>query len=88
MFDQKFAQPVTYVPLLQGFLNGVFHFCSLKIDQVTVLYCVQCALLNIENDAEIFPAHYTWKVAEKRFKMALIMNKLAMINSCEMNLEK
>ncbi len=37
----------------------------------------------MENDAEIFPAHYTWKVAEKGFKMASMMNKLAMINSCE-----
>ncbi len=37
----------------------------------------------IENDAEIFPAHYTWKVADKGFKMAFMMNKLAMINSCE-----
>ncbi len=27
-------------------------------------------------DAEIFPAHYTWKVAEKGFKMAFMMNKL------------
>ncbi len=42
----------------------------------------------IENDAEIFPAHYTWKVAEKGFKMAFMMNKLAMINSCEIILEK
>jgi hypothetical protein len=33
----------------------------------------------IENDAEIFPAHYTWKVAEKRFKMAFLMNKLELI---------
>ncbi len=33
----------------------------------------------IENDAGIFPAHYTSKVAEIGFKM----NKLAMINSCE-----
>jgi hypothetical protein len=41
----------------------------------------------IENDAEIFPAHYTWKVAEKGFKMAFMMNKLAMINSCEITLE-
>ncbi len=39
------------------------------------------------NDAEIFPAHYTWKEVEKRFKMAFIMNKLAMINSCEIILE-
>ncbi len=42
----------------------------------------------IENDAEIFPAHYTFKVAEKGFKMAFMMNKLAMINSCEIILEK
>ncbi len=42
----------------------------------------------IENDAEIFPAHCTWKVAEKGFKIALMMNKLAMINSLEIILEK
>ena len=42
----------------------------------------------MENDAEIFPKHYTWKVAEKGFKMAFMMNKLAMINSCEIILEK
>jgi hypothetical protein len=42
----------------------------------------------IENYAEIFPAHYTWKVAEEGFKMASMMNKLAMINSCEIILEK
>jgi hypothetical protein len=42
----------------------------------------------IENDAEIFPAHYTWMVAEKGFKMAFMINKLAMINSCEIILEK
>jgi hypothetical protein len=47
-----------------------------------------CALLYIENDAEIFPAHYTWKVAEKGFKMVFMMNKLAMINSFEIILEK
>jgi hypothetical protein len=33
----------------------------------------------MENDAEIFPAHYTWKVAHKGFKMASMMNKLAMV---------
>jgi hypothetical protein len=44
--------------------------------------------LYIENDAEIFLAHYTWKVAEKGFKMAIMINKLAMINSCEIILEK
>ncbi len=42
----------------------------------------------IENDAEIFPAHYTWKVAEKGFKMAFMINKDAMINSCKIILEK
>jgi len=42
----------------------------------------------IENYAGIFPAHYTWKVVEKGFKMAFIMNKLAMIKSCEIILEK
>ncbi len=45
-------------------------------------------LFYIENDAEIFAAHYTWKVAEKRFKMAFMMSKLAMTNSCEIILEK
>ncbi len=42
----------------------------------------------MENDAEIFPAHYTWKVAEKAFKMACMMNKPAMMNSCEIIHEK
>jgi hypothetical protein len=42
----------------------------------------------IENDAEIFFAHYAWKVAEKGFKMAFMMNKLAMTNFCEIILEK
>jgi hypothetical protein len=37
----------------------------------------------IENDVEIYPAHYTWKVAVKGFKIAFMMNKLAMINSFE-----
>ncbi len=55
---------------------------------IAVYYREQCALLYIENDAEIFPMHYTWKVAEKRFKMAFMMNKLAMINYCEIILEK
>ncbi len=41
----------------------------------------------MENDAEIFPAHYTWKVGEKGFKMASMMNKLAMSNSCEIEIK-
>jgi len=42
----------------------------------------------IENDDEILTAHYKWQVDEKGFKMAFMMNKLAMINSCEIILEK
>ncbi len=40
------------------------------------------------NYAEIFPVHSSWKVAEKGFKMTCMINKLAMINSCEIILEK
>ncbi len=61
------------------------QFCQLLR---TVFYCVWCALFYIEKDAEIFPAHYTWKVAEKGFKIAFMMNKLAMIISFEIILEK
>jgi hypothetical protein len=43
---------------------------------------------NIENDSEIFPAYYIWKVAEKGFKMAFMIYKLAMIYSCEIIVEK
>ncbi len=32
-----------------------------------IFYQVQCTLFYIENNAKIFPAHYTWKVAEKGF---------------------
>jgi hypothetical protein len=42
----------------------------------------------MENDAEIFPAHYTWKLVETGFKMACMMHKPAMMNSCEINYEK
>ncbi len=34
------------------------------------------------------PAHYTWKVDEKGFKTAFMMDKLAMINYFEVILEK
>jgi hypothetical protein len=56
--------------------------------RVIIFYQAYSALFYIKNDAEIFPAHYTWKVAEKGFKMAFMMNKLAMMNSCEIILEK
>ncbi len=54
----------------------------------TIFYQVNSVLFYMENDAEIFLAHYTWKVAEKGFKMASIMNKRAMSNSCEIILKK
>ncbi len=58
------------------------------MQKCTIFYQAQCTLFYIENDAEIFPAHYNLKVAERGFKMALMMNKLARINSCEIILEK
>ena len=54
----------------------------------TIFYRVESHFFYIENDAEIFQAHYTWKVAEKGFKMAFMMNKLAMIDSRDIILEK
>ncbi len=45
-------------------------------------------LFYIENNAEIFLVHSTWKVVQKGFKMAFMMNKLAMINYFEIILEK
>jgi hypothetical protein len=52
-----------------------------------ILLSIVCTFY-IENYAEIFPSHYTWKIAEKGFKMAFMMNKLAMIISFEIFLEK
>ncbi len=60
----------------------------MNLYKVTVFYRVQCTLFYIEKEAEIFPAHFTQKVPEKGFKIALMMNKLAMINSFETILEK
>jgi hypothetical protein len=67
-----------------------FHFTTFTLLTLFVKdkYIYQCTLFYIKNDAEILSALYTWKVAEKGFKMAFIMNKLAMINSCEIILEK
>ncbi len=67
---------------------GCIRAGTLSQGLFTVFYQVQCALLQIENDAEIFPVNYTWKVAEKGFKMDFMMNKLPMINYCEIILEK
>jgi hypothetical protein len=43
---------------------------------------------DIENDAEIFPVHNTRKLAEKGFKIAFMIVKLAMIISFEIIFEK
>jgi hypothetical protein len=59
--------------------NILFHYYRILSSIVHTFF--------IENDAEIFPALYSWKVAEKEFKMAFMMNKPAMINSCEIILE-
>ena len=48
-----------------------------KGDEYCILLSIVHTVFYMENDAEIFPMHYTWKVAEKWFKMACMMNKLA-----------
>jgi hypothetical protein len=56
---------------------------------VNIPYFIKFSVIfYIENDAEIFPAHYTRKEAEKGFKIVFMMIKLAMINSFEIILEK
>jgi hypothetical protein len=59
---------------------------SVSNDYYHILLSIMCTFY-IEKDAELFPAHYTWKVAEKGVKMAFMMTKLAMINSSEIILE-
>ena len=44
-----------------------------------ILSSIVC-IFYIENDAEIFPVHYTRNVAEKRIKIAFMMIKLAIIS--------
>jgi hypothetical protein len=55
--------------------NRGLHLTRYVISYVSVmklLYFIEYSVhfFYMENDAEIFPAHFTWKVAEKRFKMA------------------
>jgi hypothetical protein len=59
-------------------------------NSIDLLYFIEYSahFFYIENDAEIFPAQYSRKVTEKGFKIAFMMNKLAMINFCEIILEK
>ncbi len=83
------------IKILLLYTNTVGITCSQKTMHpfvlATIFYRVQSASARtfyIENDAEIFPAHYRWKVAEEGFKMVFMMNKLAMVNSCEIIFEK
>jgi hypothetical protein len=48
---------------------------NLKNNQIDfiVFYQVYCALFFEENYDEILPAHYTWRVPEKGFKINCIM---------------
>jgi hypothetical protein len=52
-----------------------FYLDEKQSQKYRILLSIVCTFY-IENDAEIFPAHYTRKVAEKMFKMI----KLAIIN--------
>ncbi len=69
------------------FIAVYIFYQSKIIIKYHILLSIVCTFY-MENDAEIFSAHYTRKVTEKGFKMALMMNKLAMMNSCEIILEK
>jgi hypothetical protein len=77
---------------LVSMLKSGQAFCldsfQIKIFFHTIFYRVYCTLFYIENDAEIFLAHYTLKVTEKEFQMAFMMNKLARINSYEIFLKQ
>jgi len=63
--------------------NGIVY----KKSEYRILSSIVCTFY-ILNDAKMFNAYYTRKVAEKGLKMAFNMNKLAMINFCEIILEK
>ncbi len=57
---------------LKHYRFAVYRLCTKQI-----LYFIEYMhTFYIENGAEIFPANYTWKVAEKGFKIAFMMNKL------------
>ncbi len=53
-----------------------------KIPRLLIIYCILSSIVRTFLHWKWcwnIPLHYTWKVAEKRFKMAFMMNKLAMI---------
>ncbi len=53
-----------------------YHWVAAADKKNPILSCIVRALFYIENGAEMFRAHYAWKVAEKGLKMAFIMNKI------------
>jgi hypothetical protein len=65
--DGPYQSGAPYVATLHGCVQGLTNKYRILSSMVCHFY--------IENDTEIFPEHYTWKVAEKGFKMAFIMNK-------------
>jgi hypothetical protein len=69
-------------------LTGMKMIAMDKVSSLPYFIEYSVHFFYMENDAEIFPVHYTWKVTEKGFNMASIMNELEMINTCEINLEK
>ena len=60
---------------LSGFQNIISEKDLVEDPRHHILLSTVC-IFYIENDAEIFPAHYTWKLAEKGFKMVFMINKL------------
>jgi hypothetical protein len=78
------VQGQIYLPLI---LTLRPYPLRIKYQYCRILLSTVCTFSTL-NDAEIFPAHYTWKIAEKGLKMAFMMNKPAMIKSCEIILEK
>jgi len=65
---------------------------SKKMQTIEIFYTILLGIVHTffykENYAEIFPVHYTCKVAEKGFNRAFMINKLAMIKCFEIILEK
>jgi hypothetical protein len=62
-------QSVIVLLVTCSFYNVFFCLKSRKWVKYYILSSIVCTFMH-ENDAEIFPPHYTWKVTDKGFKMA------------------
>ncbi len=84
-FQAFFYLQVRFHVLLALYANANNRHKMPPILAYHILSCVVRTFFYLENDAEISPAHYTCKVADKGFKMVFMMNKLAMVRfkSCE-----